>query len=62
MQPPSPTDERSSPSFLSRLNRMLGDINVFLLAVAIGLATLDFTCFVLLRVIDELMRMPLNAG
>ena len=39
-----------------RLNRAFGEINVFLLAIAIGLAVLDFTGFVALRTSDELAR------
>ena len=35
---------------------MLGEINVLLTAVAIGLAVLDFTCFVALRVSAEIGR------
>ena len=35
---------------------MLGEIKVLLTAVAIGLAVLDFTCFVALRVSAEIGR------
>ena len=35
--------------FLRRLNYILGEMNVQLTAVAVGLAVLDFTCFVALR-------------
>ena len=53
---------RPSPSggpraqFLRRLNHILGEINVLLTAVAVGLAVLDFTCFVALRVSAEIGR------
>ena len=36
---------------------MLGEINVLLTAVAIGLAVLDFTCFVALRLSAEIGRL-----
>jgi hypothetical protein len=36
---------------------MLGEINVLLTAVAIGLAVLDFTCFLALRVFAEIGRL-----
>ncbi len=62
MQRPTPTDDSSPQPFLQRLNRAIGEINAFLVAIAIGLATLDFTCFVLLRVINEMMRQPLTGG
>jgi hypothetical protein len=61
-QQPSPSDDRPAISFLTRVNRVLGDFNVFLFAVAIGLATLDFTCFVLLRVVANLSRLPVSTG
>jgi hypothetical protein len=42
--------------FLRRLNRILGELNVLLTAVAVGLAVLDFTCFVALRLSAEIGR------
>jgi hypothetical protein len=53
-QPPPFGDPRAQ--FLRRLDRMLGEINVLLTAVAVGLAVLDFTCFVALRVSAEIGR------
>jgi hypothetical protein len=53
-QPPPFGDPRAQ--FLRRLNHMLGEINVLLMAVAVGLAVLDFTCFVALRVSAEIGR------
>ena len=47
--------------FLRRLNRMLGEINALLTAVAIGLAVLDFTCFLALRVSAEIARSQFGA-
>jgi len=55
MQQPSPSGDPRA-QFLRWLNRMLGEINVLLTAVAIGLAVLDFTCFVALRVSAEIGR------
>jgi hypothetical protein len=41
---------------LQRLDRVAGDLNVLLAAVAIGLATLDMTCFVGQRLVDNLPK------
>ena len=41
-------------SFLRRLDRVAGDLNVLLVVIAIGLATLDFTFLVTEKVIDKL--------
>lgn len=37
-----------------RLDRVAGDMNAFLLVIALGLATLDFTFMVTLEVVDNL--------
>lgn len=55
MQQPSPFGDPRA-QFLRRLNRMLGELNVLLTAVAVGLAVLDFTCFLALRVSAEIGR------
>ena len=55
MQQPSPFGDPRA-QFLRRLNRMLGEINVLLTAVAVGLAVLDFTCLLALRVSAEIGR------
>ena len=55
MQQPSPFGDPRA-QFLRRLNRMLGEINVLLTAVAVGLAVLDFTCFLALRISAEIGR------
>ena len=53
-------DRRSSPSrasvreFIDRADRVAGHINVFLVVVALGLATLDFTFLVTEQVVDHL--------
>jgi hypothetical protein len=49
VQQPSPSGDPRA-QFLRRLNHILGEMNVLLTAVAVGLAVLDFTCFVALRV------------
>lgn len=50
----SPLRHDESIQLRKRLNRVLGEINVVLLAVAIGLAVLDLTCFVTLQVSMEM--------
>jgi len=51
-----PSDDHSLRHLMRRLNRVFGEINVFLLAVAIGLAVLDATCFVALSASTEIAR------
>jgi hypothetical protein len=41
--------DRSKKRLLNRIDRVAGEMNVFLLIVAIGLAFLDFTCFFVLE-------------
>ena len=41
-------------SLLRRLDRVAEELNVFLLVVVLGLATLDFTFFVTEKVVDNL--------
>jgi hypothetical protein len=49
------TLNRQAPvSFARRFDRMFGEINAVLVAVALGLAVLDFTGFVTLRAVDSL--------
>ena len=60
MQQPSPLGDPRA-QFLRRLNRMLGEINVLLTAVAVGLAVLDFTCFLALRLSAEIARSQFGA-
>lgn len=50
MQHRSLPDENFLVDWMRRLNRALGEINVFLVALAIGLAVLDATCFVTLTI------------
>lgn len=44
MRPPRQRDDDDRHALLPRLNRALGQLNPLLLAIAIGLAVLDFTC------------------
>ena len=60
MRQPSPFGDPRA-QFLRRLNRMLEEINVLLTAVAVGLAVLDFTCFLALRVSAEIARSQFGA-
>jgi hypothetical protein len=56
MQHPSLRDESSYRSWKRRLDRALGEINVVLVALAIGLAVLDITCFVAFIGTGEIRR------
>lgn len=56
MQPPMFTDGKSYSSWKRRLDRALGEINVVLVALAIGLAVLDITCFVAFTANAEIRR------
>ena len=56
MQPPMFTDGKSYSSWKRRLDRALGEINVVLVALAIGLAVLDITCFVAFTATAEIRR------
>ena len=47
---------------MQRLDRAFGEINVFLAALAIGLAILDTTCFYLLAIDRPLMTAFYDAG
>ena len=42
---------------LHRIDRIAGDLNVLLVVIAIGLATLDFTILLTQKVIDRLPQM-----
>jgi hypothetical protein len=46
-----PPNDRSSRSPLDRRQRRFGDVNAVLLALAIGLAVLDGTCFAAFKLI-----------
>lgn len=50
----SSPNRSSIRDFVRRLDRVAGDINVVLLVIALGLATLDITFFVTEAVVDHL--------
>ncbi len=54
MQRRSSSNRLSLKEFLHRLDRVAGDLNVFLVVIALGLATLDFTFLVTQKVVDNL--------
>ena len=56
MQLPSFGDKRSDSSWKRRIDRTLGEINVVLVALTIGLAVLDTTCFVAFTAAGEIRR------
>ena len=49
-------DGRSRRLLLLQLQHVCGDINVILLAIAIGLAILDYTCFLSLQLAAAVAR------
>jgi hypothetical protein len=53
----SPKKNPSPRSLAARLDRAAGDMNAFLLVLAIGLATLDLTCFWAFKMRDALPAM-----
>ena len=60
MQQQLPTLHDRALPLLRRLDRAFGEINVFLLALAIGIAALDVTCFITLRASAEIARANQN--
>jgi hypothetical protein len=54
----TPRDGQSPRQFVRRLDRLAGDMNAFLFAFAIGLAILDTTCFVAIRVSQAFPPLP----
>jgi hypothetical protein len=50
----SPHNRLSVKTLLRRIDKIAADLNVLLVVVAIGLAALDMTFFVTLRVVDHL--------
>ena len=64
MQPFPNHEGRSRKRLAPRLDRAFAEINAFLLALAVGLAMLDFACFAATRstdVIKPLLRMTQTA-
>jgi hypothetical protein len=56
MQPPSLRDESSYSSWKRRLDRALGEVNIVLAALAIGLAILDLICLFAFTATAEIRR------
>jgi len=54
MQNRSPKKHSPPQSLAARLDRAAGDVNAFLLVLAIGLATLDLTCLWAFKMRDAL--------
>ena len=49
---------RIKPQVLQKVDRLLADLNALLVAVAIGLAVLDFTIFATLVISDQVLNPP----
>ncbi len=47
-------DKSSAKGWVARLDRVARELNAILLVVAIGLAILDFSCFLILQIRDAL--------
>jgi len=54
MQDPSSHNDGQRPGLAARIDRAARDMNAFLLVLAIGLATLDFSCFLAIKLRDAL--------
>ena len=54
MQQSSPSNHHAPKPLLRRLDRVFGEMNAVLLAIGIGLATLDATCYLALSLRDAL--------
>ena len=50
----SPNTRKSITELARRIDRVAADLNVLLVVIAIGLATLDFTFLVTQKVVDSL--------
>lgn len=50
----SPQTRPSLKELVQRVDRVAGHLNVLLLVIALGLATLDFTFYVTEKVVDSL--------
>jgi hypothetical protein len=58
-QMPSP-DGQPFKSLMRRLDRLCGEMNAFLIVLAIGLALLDLACFTLSRVFAEMQTVAVG--
>ena len=54
MKRPSPSKGFSIKEALRRIDRIVGDLNILLMVIAIGLATLDLTFLVTQKVVERL--------
>ena len=54
MKPLSPQNRLAIREKLRRLDRVMADLNVLLVVIAIGLATLDMTFVVTQKVVDNM--------
>ena len=54
MQQPPLREGQTPKHLMHRLDRLFGDMNAFLIVLAIGLAVLDFSCFTALRAAAEI--------
>ncbi len=54
---PSPHKRPARKAWLGRLDQVVGSMNVLLIVIAIGLATLDLTCLFSKQIIDHLPQM-----
>ena len=54
MQNRSPDNDNSRKGLIGRLDRIAAEMNVFLIVLAIGLATLDLTCLWAFKMRDAL--------
>jgi len=61
MQLPSPPENHASKRLIHRLDRIFAEINVVLLALAIGFAMLDLTCFTALRASTAIAQITVAA-
>jgi len=50
----SPRKNLSTKEVLRRIDRVAGDLNILLMVIAIGLATLDLTFLVTQKIVDRL--------
>jgi len=62
MQNPLPGKDPRPRSLAARLERAAGDMNAFLLVLAIGLATLDLTCLWAFKLQDALPAMTRSSA
>lgn len=58
MQRLSRRDHNVPKPLIQRLDRIFADINAVLLALAIGLAVLDLTCYAAMKYIDLIEHLP----